>query len=170
MRLADGPRVECEIEVAAGPERVWRLVSDISTSARYSPELQEVQWLDGAEEPAVGACFVGRNSNDRLGEWRSVSRIAEIVEPRIFRWEVVHEHDRSNGEALAIWTYTLEPVADGSGTRLRHSMRLGPARGPLQEFITSDPEKEELIIDGRLAQLRGGIEATLAGVKAEAEA
>ena len=51
MRLANGPWVECEIEVAAGPERVWRLVSDISTSARFSPELWEVEWLDGAEEP-----------------------------------------------------------------------------------------------------------------------
>ncbi|MDN0195391.1 SRPBCC family protein [Streptomyces sp. S.PNR 29] len=170
MRLADGPRVECEIEVAAEPERVWRLVSDISTSARYSPELQEVQWLDGAEGPAVGACFVGRNSNDRLGEWRSVSRIVEMVEPRTFRWEVVQERDRSDGEALAIWTYTLEPVADGSATRLRHGMRIGTARGPLQEFVAQNPEREEEIIDGRLAQLRGGIEATLAGVKAEAEA
>ncbi|MGW2745058.1 SRPBCC family protein [Streptomyces sp. NPDC001450] len=170
MRLADDPQVECEIEVAATPERVWALVSDISTSARYSPELQEVEWLDGAEGPAVGACFVGRNSNDSLGEWRSVSRIAEFVEPLVFRWEVVREDDRSNGEALTIWTYTLAPVADGSGTRLRHGMRIGPARGPLQEFVASAPEREERIVAGRLAQLRDGIEATLAGVKAEAEA
>lgn len=170
MRLADDPRVECEIEVAAAPERVWQLVSDISTSARYSPELQEVEWLDGAEGPAVGACFLGRNSSDSLGEWRSVSRVAEFVEPLSFRWEVVPEDDRSNGEALTIWTYTLTPVADGSGTRLRHGMRIGPARGLLQEFVASAPEREERIVGGRLAQLRAGIEATLAGVKAEAEA
>ncbi|GAA5703532.1 hypothetical protein SM007_34565 [Streptomyces avermitilis] len=169
MRLADGPQVECEIEVAAPPERVWRLVSDISTSARYSPELQWVEWLDGAEGPAVGACFVGRNSNAGLGEWQSVSRIAEFVEPLSFRWEVVREDDR-NGEALTVWTYTLAPAADGSSTRLRHGMRIGPARGPLQEFVASAPEREERIVGGRLAQLRAGIEATLAGVKAEAEA
>ncbi|OIJ92690.1 hypothetical protein BIV24_13165 [Streptomyces colonosanans] len=169
MRLADGPHVECEIEISAEPKRVWELVSDISTSVRHSPELQEVEWLDGADGPAVGARFSGRNRNDVLGEWRTVSRIVEMVEQCSFRWEVVYG-DRTSGEALAIWTYLLEPVAEGSGTRLRHGMRIGPARGPLHDFVEKYPEKEEQIIDGRLALLRTGIEATLAGVKAEAEA
>jgi hypothetical protein len=169
MRLADGPHVECEIEIVAEPKRVWELVSDISTSTRYSPELQEVEWLDGAEGPAVGACFAGRNRNDHLGEWRTISRVVEMTEPRTFRWEVIYG-DQENAEALAIWTYTLEPAAEGSGTRLRHGMRIGAARGPLHDFVEKYPEKEEQIIDGRLALLRTGIEATLAGVKAEAEA
>jgi uncharacterized protein YndB with AHSA1/START domain len=169
MRLADGPHVECATEIAAPPERVWELVSDISTSARHSPELQEVEWLDGATGPAVGACFSGRNRNDGLGEWRTVSRIAQMSEPRVFEWEVVHYNDRRHGEPLAIWTYTLEPLADGSGTRLRHGMRFGSARGPLHEVIERYPEREEQIVDGRLALLRTGIETTLAGVKAEAE-
>ena len=169
MRLADGPHVECEIDIAAGPERVWELVSDPSTSARHSPELQEVEWLDGADGPAVGACFSGRNHNDRLGDWRTVSRIVEMTAQSTFQWEVVYG-DRHSGEAMAIWTYLLEPVAEGTGTRLRHGMRIGSARGPLHDFVEKYPEKEEQIIDGRLALLRTGIEATLAGVKAEAEA
>ncbi|MFJ3698298.1 SRPBCC family protein [Streptomyces sp. NPDC090052] len=170
MRLADGPHIECQIEIAAAPEQVWGLVSDIATSARHSPELQEVAWLDGVEGPAVGACFSGRNRNEGLGEWHTVSRIAELEEPRTFQWEVVYDHDRRDGDALAIWTYTLEPVAGGSGTRLQHGMRIGAARGPLQDFVEKHPEQEEEIIAGRLALLRNGIEATLAGVKAEAEA
>ncbi|MCX4593228.1 SRPBCC family protein [Streptomyces sp. NBC_01549] len=170
MRLADGPHVECEIEIAAPPERVWGLVSDIATSARHSPELQEVEWLDGAEGPAVGAYFSGRNRNAGLGEWHTVSRVAALEEQRTFRWEVVYYNDRSHGEPLAFWAYTLEPVADGTGTRLQHGMRLGTARGPLQDFVEKYPEQEEQIIDGRLARLRTGIETTLAGVKAEAEA
>lgn len=170
MRLADGPQVECEIEIAAAPQRVWELVSDIATSVRHSPELQEVAWLDGAEGPAVGACFAGRNRNDGLGEWRTVSRIAEMAEPHTFQWEVVHFNDRSAGEPLAVWTYLLEPLAEGAGTRLRHGMRIGPARGPLHDIVESYPEREGQIVVGRLAKLRTGIEATLAGVKAEAEA
>jgi len=169
MRLADGPHVECEIEVSADPKRVWELVSDISTSVRYSPELQEVEWLDGAEGPAVGACFSGRNRNDTVGEWSTVSRIVEMEEQSSFRWEVVYG-ERRNGEPLATWTYLLEPIADGSGTRLRHGVRIEPARGPLHDFVEKYPEREEQIVDGRLALLRTGIEATLAGVKAEAEA
>ncbi|WP_327294849.1 MULTISPECIES: SRPBCC family protein [unclassified Streptomyces] len=170
MRLADGPQLECQIEIAAAPEQVWGLVSDIATSARHSPELQEVEWLDGAEGPAVGACFSGRNRNEGLGEWHTVSRIAEIEEPRTFRWEVVYADDRHDGDPMAIWTYTLEPVAGGAGTRLRHGMRIGEASSPLRDFVEKHPEKEEEIIGGRLALLRNGIEATLSGVKAEAEA
>lgn len=169
MRLADGPHVECQIEIAAPPDQVWGLVSDISTSARHSPELQEVTWLDGAEAPAVGACFSGRNRNEALGEWHTVSRIAEVEEPRAFRWEVVYAEERAGGEPLAIWTYLLEPVA-GGGTRLRHGMRIGTARGPMHTFVEKHPERETEIIAGRLALLRDGIEATLAGVKSEAEA
>ncbi|MYQ43796.1 SRPBCC family protein [Streptomyces sp. SID4985] len=169
MRLVDVPRVECATEIAADPKRVWALVSDISTPARHSPELQEVEWLDGAEEPAVGACFSGRNHNDVLGEWRTVSRIAQFAEPRVFAWEVVRYNDRDLGGPLTIWTFTLEPLTDGAGTRLRHGMRLGPGRGPLNAFVERYPEREEQIVDGRLALLRTGIEKTLAGVKAEAE-
>ncbi|POX49322.1 SRPBCC family protein [Streptomyces sp. Ru71] len=167
MRLADGPGVECEIEIAATPERVWKVVSDIATSTRYSPELREVEWLDGADGPAVGACFTGRNHNEHLGEWRTVSRVSAMEEARLFTWEVVRQSDR-DGQALAIWTYSLEPTADG--TRLRHGMRIGPGRGPLNDFVEKYPEREEQIVDGRLGLLRAGIEATLAGVKAEAEA
>ncbi|MET8810804.1 SRPBCC family protein [Streptomyces sp. NPDC004549] len=170
MRLADDPRVECATDIAAEPKRVWALVSDISTPARYSPELQDVEWLDGAEEPAVGACFSGRNHNDVLGEWRTVSRIAQITEPRVFEWEVVRYNDRELGEPLAVWTFTLEPLADGSGTRLRHGMRFGSGRGPMNAYVERYPEREEEIVDGRLALLRAGIEKTLAGVKGAAEA
>ncbi|MFE2374390.1 SRPBCC family protein [Streptomyces sp. NPDC059398] len=160
--------MECEIEIAVAPDRVWELVSDISTSARYSPELQAVEWLDGAEGPVVGACFAGHNRNEGLGEWRTVSRIAELEQHRTFRWEVVYDKERS-GAPLASWTYTLEPLADGARTRVRHGMRLGTAEGPLQAFIAKHPDQEEQIIDGRLALLRTGIESTLAGVKADAE-
>ncbi|MFF9813495.1 SRPBCC family protein [Streptomyces sp. NPDC014006] len=166
MRFSDGPGVECEIEIAAAPEQVWKVVTDITTSAKYSPELQEVEWLDGASGPAVGARFSGRNRNERIGEWRTVSRITALEEPRTFTWEVVR-HSNPDEEALALWAYTLEPVADGTATRLRHGMRIGPGRGPLQDFVEKHPEREEQIIEGRLALLRTGIEATLAGVKAE---
>ncbi|WP_328318598.1 SRPBCC family protein [Streptomyces sp. NBC_00388] len=161
--------MECEIEIAVPPERVWPLVSDIATSARHSPELNEVEWLDGADGPVVGACFTGHNRNAVLGEWSTVSRIAQLDEHRTFQWEVVHSDERRLGAPLAIWTYTLQPLADGSRTRLRHGMRLGAAEGPMQDFVARHPDQEEQIIDGRLALLRDGIDATLAGVKADAE-
>ncbi|WP_405783597.1 SRPBCC family protein [Streptomyces sp. NBC_00859] len=169
MRLADGPQVECEIGISAAQEHVWGLASDIATSARHSPELQEVEWLDGASGPAVGACFAGRNRNAGLGEWRTRSRITRIEEHRTFQWEVVHDDDRCDHGPLAVWTFTLQPLPDENGTCLRHGMRLGDTPGPLQQAVARYPDREEQIIDGRLAMLRDGIEATLAGVKADAE-
>lgn len=170
MRLADGPQLECQIEIAAAPEQVWGLVSDIATSARHSPELQEVEWLDGAEGPAVGACFSGRNRNEGLGEWHTVSRIAEIEEPRTFRWEVVYADDRHDGDPMAIWTYTLEPVAGGAlhpaAARYADRRGLQPAAGLRREASGEGGGDHRR----PLALLRNGIEATLSGVKAEAEA
>ncbi|MBO1330029.1 SRPBCC family protein [Streptomyces sp. VRA16 Mangrove soil] len=168
MRLADRPQVECTIDIDAAVDRVWELVSDISTSARHSPELQEVEWLDGAEGPAVGACFAGRNHNSHLGEWRTVSRIEAVEEGRLFQWAVVYEDDRQ-GDALAVWTYRVEPAVDGTATRVRHGVRLGTGKGPLHAFVEKYPEREEEIVAGRLGLLRTGIETTLAGVKADAE-
>ncbi|MDX3128387.1 hypothetical protein PV367_00855 [Streptomyces europaeiscabiei] len=34
-------------------------MTDIALPARLSPELQRVEWLDGAEAPMVGARFAG---------------------------------------------------------------------------------------------------------------
>ncbi|MGY0020195.1 SRPBCC family protein [Streptomyces sp. YJ-C3] len=171
MRLADGPQVESTIEIAAPAWKVWDLVSDIATSVRHSPELQEVQWLDGADKPAVGACFVGRNRNGGLGEWQTVSRIVTIEPERTFQWEVVYYDARhDNGEPLSVWTYHIEPTEDGSGTRLKHGMKLGTTPGPLHAVIERNPEREEQILDGRFAMLRTAIDGTLAGVRTEAEA
>ncbi|MFE9443800.1 SRPBCC family protein [Streptomyces sp. NPDC006602] len=180
MRLADArveyvteladARVEYVTEIAAAPQRVWDLVSDIATSARHSPELQEVEWLDGAEGPAVGACFSGRNRNSGLGEWRTVSRVAQLSQERVFQWEVVHYNDRRPRRAAG----RLDVHPGTARRRLRqppaarHALRLGPR--PMHEVVERYPDREEQIIDGRLALLRTGIEQALAGVKAEAEA
>ena len=43
------------VHMAAPPERVWDLVSDITKIGSYSPETFEAEWLEGATGPAVGA-------------------------------------------------------------------------------------------------------------------
>jgi len=61
VRFAEEPRVGCDVHIEAEPSRVWGLVTDMGPPARLSPELQRVQWLDGAEGPAIGARFAGYN-------------------------------------------------------------------------------------------------------------
>ncbi|MFF4403064.1 SRPBCC family protein [Streptomyces sp. NPDC001404] len=173
MRYSDGPVLECEVFVAAAPHVVWELVTDIGLPAGLSPELQRVEWLDGAEGPALGARFAGYNSHPKIGDWRTVSQIAELDEERAFAWAVIDVEgrfgDAATGpeQALATWRFTLEP--EGSGTRLRHSVRIGPGTSGLSAIIAQMPEKEEQLIAARLTELRAGIEATLNGVKSLAE-
>jgi hypothetical protein len=48
-------------------------------------------------------------------------------------------------------------------------MRLGPAPSGLTQAIERMPDREERIIDRRLAEHRGNMEATLRGIKELAE-
>ncbi|WP_327320231.1 SRPBCC family protein [Streptomyces sp. NBC_01235] len=75
LRYAEGPRVRCDVHVAADPSRVWGLVADIGLPARLSPELPRAEWLDGAEVPARGARCAGCNRRRTVGEWWTVSYV-----------------------------------------------------------------------------------------------
>ena len=35
------------VYMAATPEQIWQLVSDVTKIGRYSPETFEAEWLDG---------------------------------------------------------------------------------------------------------------------------
>ena len=82
MRYEDGPTVEVEVLVDAAPAEVWKVVCDITVPPRFSDELMEVAWLDGATEPELGARFVGRNQHPAIGRWETVSVIAEYDPPQ----------------------------------------------------------------------------------------
>ena len=51
--LATAPGVTVEIDIAAPPERIWELVSDINIPARFSNEFQGADWID-ADGPREG--------------------------------------------------------------------------------------------------------------------
>ena len=52
VKYADGPTASVEVAIAAAPEVVWPLISDIGLPARFSPELQGAEWID--DGPALG--------------------------------------------------------------------------------------------------------------------
>ncbi|MCQ4044740.1 SRPBCC family protein [Streptantibioticus rubrisoli] len=166
VRLADSPRVEVDVHVAAPPERVWALVSDITVPTRFGGELYEVEWLDGAAGPALGATFVGRNRNENLGSWETVSRICEYQPELAFGWEVrAPQGDFSR--PVASWRFQMEP--EDGGTRLRQSVTIGSGASYLSRAIEAQPEHEEQIVTVRMGMLEQGIRSTLEGVKKLAE-
>lgn len=162
MRYQDGPTVEVEVAVAAAPEEVWAVISDISVPARFSDELLSVEWLDGATGPALGACFVGRNEHPAIGRWETRSVIAEYDPPRRMGWNV-----EDDGGVSASWRF--EVLAEGDGTRLRQWGRMGPAPSGLTPAIAARPDKEERIVAGRMEEWRRNMTANVEGIKALVE-
>ena len=159
---ADCPAVAAEIYVEAPPERVWPFVSDIFLMPRLSAELREVTWLDGADRPAAGCRFAGRNANQALGAWETVSTVVECDEPHRFAWVV-----GDPGHPSTTWRFTLRP--DGQGTVLEQWTQIGPGRSGLNFAIDAMPDKEQKIVFVRLRELEKGMQRNVAAIKELAE-
>jgi uncharacterized protein YndB with AHSA1/START domain len=162
MRYQDGPTTQVEVLVDAPPGRVWRLVTDVELPARFSNEFKGAKWLDEATGPAVGARFQGRNEHPAIGAWESTSVVVVCDPEHTFGWDV-----QGGDSAAASWRFELEPA--GAGTRLRQWARMGPAPSGLTAAIEARPDKEERIIERRLAEWTRNMQATVEGIKALAE-
>jgi uncharacterized protein YndB with AHSA1/START domain len=161
-RYADKPTVEVQTWIDAPPQRVWELVSDVQLMPTMSPELQSIEWLDGATGPAVGARFIGRSKHEALGEWSTTSHVVEYEPGRVFAWAV---EDPTN--PTAIWRFRLEPK-DG-GTELSQWMQMGPARSGLSFAIDRMPDKEQKIVFVRMREFEQNMGLTLQQIKKLAE-
>jgi uncharacterized protein YndB with AHSA1/START domain len=161
VKYADGPTAQARVRIAAPPERVWELVTDLHLLAELSAEVQRVEWLEPGG-PAVGRPFRGWSRHPAAGEWSTVSRIVVCDPPRAFGWDV---EDPAN--PTASWRFEL--TADGDGTVLRQWARMGPGPSGLTPAIRRWPEKEERIVAGRLREWREAMEANMAGIKERAE-
>jgi len=148
--------------VAAPPDHVWPLVTEIMTPARFGTELQEATWLDPDAGPRLGARFKGRNCHPAGGEWETTSTIVDFVPERRFGWAVGDPEQPS-----ALWRLELAP--EGDGTRLRYWAQLGPGPSGTTSVIEKMPDKEERIIARRLEEWEKNMTATITGIKGLAE-
>lgn len=162
MRYRDQPTIEVSQRVPCDVATAWRLVTDINLPARCSSELQEVEWLDGAEEVKVGARFRGRNRHKALGEWETVSEVAEVEDQRRWVWNVLGP----DGVA-STWAYEVEPASNGA--IVRQWARMGPGPSGLSIGIAAQPDKEARIIARRLAEWQQNMQANLDWIRSQVE-
>jgi hypothetical protein len=155
MNYADGPSVEVETFIDASPSAVWKLVSDITIPVQFSAELEQVTWLDDTR-------FMGRSRHVAIGEWETTCTVVGCDTELLFAWVVGDPENPS-----AQWHFSLE--AQGTGTRLRQWMQMGPAPSGLNIAIEAMPEKEERIIARRLDEHRANMQMTVDGIKRLAE-
>ena len=159
MRMSDGPTVEVAGQIAASPQQVWEIVSDVTNVGTWGGECVAAEWLDGAG-PKVGARF--RGLQRRQGnEWETTSTVT-AAEPGVsFAWAVGPVDDPG-----ARWRFDLAPAA--GGTELRYSVVLGPGPSGVTAVIASMPDQEEKIIADRLEEHRHNMAVTLDAIKRSA--
>lgn len=147
---------EVSVDVAAPPEALWALLTDITQMGRWSPECLRCQWLDGATGPAVGARFKGKNKHG-LVSWSTRSTVTKADAPTAFEWQV--------GESGMLWGYRFEPDGQG-GTRVTE-YREKTQDPPLYVKVV---QRSGLIGRNREELMVQGMHASLERLKAAAEA
>jgi uncharacterized protein YndB with AHSA1/START domain len=100
-------------EIAAPPEQVWALVSDMTRMGEWSPEATGGTWLKGATGPAIGAKFKGTNAAGGK-KWSTTCEVTECVPGERFGFQVT-----GGPFKVAAWDYEFETT--GTGTRVTES-------------------------------------------------
>ncbi|MBG6084575.1 SRPBCC family protein [Zhihengliuella flava] len=157
------PRAHEEsVRVAATPEQLYVLVSDVTRTGEWSPVCQTCWWDDGDEPgpdgPRVGARFTGRNVLPER-TWETRSRVVAAEPGREFAWEV--------GDGYVRWGYRMEPAGQPGITLLTESWEFTDAG--LAYFAERFGEKAPAAIEARTQQALAGIPATLAALQRIAE-
>lgn len=128
---------EVRIHIDAPPESVWALLADLERMGEWSPECYRVEWLDGADSPAVpGARFQGWNRYGRM-RWSVTCEVKTADPARELAFSTI---DR--GREMVRWRYCLD--ASGAGTNVRESFEvvwLSFAGRLAEDFLMRDRDR-----------------------------
>lgn len=144
--------------IAASPQAVYALVSDVTRTPEYSPEVVRCTWLDGATGPAVGARFKAINSAGRIPDWPN-KPVVTVADPgRTFAFERTEV-----GGGTIEWRYELR--ADGDGTLVTESYTVKDPVNLLGWFIITTLAG----LKDRQSDLRRGMTTSLERIAAIVE-
>jgi hypothetical protein len=100
--------------IEATPEALYELISDVTRTPEYSPEVVKCTWKKGATGPAVGARFKAINHAGRIPDWPNWP-IVTVADPgKTFAFERTEV-----GGGTIEWRYVFEP--QGTGTLVTES-------------------------------------------------
>jgi len=105
-------QIEVTRVIAATPELLYALVSDLPRMGEWSPENDGGKWLKGATGAAVGVKFEGANHHGKK-KWKTMSVVTRADAGKEFAFDV-----KAAGANVAAWGFAFEP-SDG-GTKVTH--------------------------------------------------
>ena len=146
-------RGEASIEIQASAERIYDVITDITSIGERSPECYRAEWLDGISEAQVGARFVGYS---RLGllKWSTTSVVTAADRGNEFAFTVL-AGDRESTK----WRYLIDSTGDGATLTETYQFLWCPLYSRIAEIPIP-----------RDRQLSRGIARTIAHVKSRSEA
>lgn len=153
--MVHGMQGAVTVSMAASPEQVWDLITDVRNIGKFSPEVFEAEWLDGATGPALGARFRGHVRRNEIGPvYWTTCRVTACEPGREFGFEVL-----VGDRAVNNWHYRLSPA--GAGTDVTESFRL--SQSPLMAVYS--------VLGGQLRRRRNlrDMRKTLERIKAAVE-
>jgi uncharacterized protein YndB with AHSA1/START domain len=149
-------QVSVSREIAAPPEKLWAMVSDITRMGEWSPENTGGRWLSGATGAEPGAKFRGTNRRGRR-TWKSVATVIDAEPGRRFSFRV-----DAAGFKVAEWAYAFEETATGCRVTETWKDRRSRFFKPISGMATG--------VADRATYNRAGMEQTLERLAEVAEA
>lgn len=146
--------VRSSIDIAAPPEQVWALISDLPAMGRFSPENTGGVWQRGGG-PVPGAVFRGTNEHNRR-RWSTRCTVTRAEPGTAFAFEV-----RAGRLPVAQWSYEVTATARGCTLTETWEDRRGWLVTRLGALTTG--------VQDRAAFTSKSIEQTLKAVKTTAE-
>lgn len=148
------PLIESAVDIAAPPSRVWPLVTDLVGMSERSPQVVKTH-VRGGGPIGLGSRTVNLNRRGLLF-WPTQAKVV--------RFEPEHEFAFRIKENWTVWSFTLTPTE--TGTRLVQRREAPEGLSSISARLT------KTVLGGQqtfTAELREGMAATLASIKADAE-
>lgn len=124
-------------EIAAPPERVWALVSDMTRMGEWSPEATGGRWVKGASGPEAGARFRGTNKAG-WQRWSTTCTVTDCVPGERFAFAVT-----AGPAKVATWSYEIEPTELGCRVTESWTDERSPAFAAISKRVTGVADRAE---------------------------
>lgn len=147
--------VSVERDIAAPPDTVWGLISDVTRMGEWSPENVGGVWVKGATGPAVGARFKGKNARGKKS-WSSDCEVTECEPGARFAFRVT-----AGPLAVATWAYSVSETPTGCHVTESWTDARGRIVTHAGKLLTGVADRE--------SHNREGMEQTLAALARVAE-